>query len=164
MTICELTKEHAQDFLKMQLQLDEETDDMLFEAGERPNDIERVYRNIEYTKEIGSVVLVAYQDGKCVGFALANRGTLNRVRHSAYLVIGILKDYQGMGIGNALFGALIERARDSNIKRLELTVRTANHAGIALYEKYGFEVEGVKRCAMLVNGEYVDEYYMARIL
>jgi len=164
MTICELTKEHAQDFLKMQLQLDKETDNMLFEAGERPNDIERVHRNIEYTKEIGSVVLLAYKDEVCAGFALANRGTLNRVRHSAYIVIGVLEAYQSIGVGKALFCELIEWAKDNAIKRLELTVRTSNQIGISLYEKYGFEIEGVKKHAMLVNGEYVDEYYMARIL
>jgi len=41
---------------------------------------------------------------------------------------------------------------------------THNHAGINLYKKYGFEIEGIKKCAMLVNNVYVDEYYMAKIL
>jgi len=47
MVICELSKENAHDFLAMQLQLDQETDNMMFEAGERPNDIGRVINNIE---------------------------------------------------------------------------------------------------------------------
>ena len=37
MDIRELSKENAHDFLAMQLQLDQETEDMLFEPGERPN-------------------------------------------------------------------------------------------------------------------------------
>jgi len=32
-----------------------------------------------------------------------------------------------------------------------------------LYEKNGFIIEGVKKNAMLVNKEYVDEYYMAKL-
>ncbi len=33
-----------------------------------------------------------------------------------------------------------------------------------LYEKSGFKVEGIRAKSMLVNGELVDEYYMAKIL
>jgi RimJ/RimL family protein N-acetyltransferase len=33
-----------------------------------------------------------------------------------------------------------------------------------LYEKSGFVVEGIKKNAMFVDGEYVDEYYMAKLL
>ena len=33
-----------------------------------------------------------------------------------------------------------------------------------LYEKNGFVVEGIKRDAMFVDGNYVDEYYMAKLL
>lgn len=32
-----------------------------------------------------------------------------------------------------------------------------------LYEKNGFIVEGVKKKSMIVDGTYVDEYYMAKI-
>jgi RimJ/RimL family protein N-acetyltransferase len=28
----------------------------------------------------------------------------------------------------------------------------------------GFEVEGVKKHSLFVNGEYVDEYYMAKYI
>jgi len=164
MTICELTKEKAHDFLAMQLQLDQETENMMFEAGERPNDINRVYNNIISNKSTGSIVFLVYEDEKCVGFLLANRGSLKRIRHSAYIVIGILSEYQGKGIGTTLFGKLIEWAENNNLKRLELTVMAHNKRGVNLYKKYGFEIEGVKRCAMFVNNAYVDEYYMAKIL
>ena len=39
-----------------------------------------------------------------------------------------------------------------------------NHAGIALYKKMGFEIEGVKKDSLLINDQYVDEYYMSKIL
>jgi RimJ/RimL family protein N-acetyltransferase len=41
---------------------------------------------------------------------------------------------------------------------------THNIAGIALYKKMGFEIEGTKRDSLLINGEYVDEYYMSKLL
>lgn len=41
---------------------------------------------------------------------------------------------------------------------------THNLAGIALYKKMGFEIEGRKRHSLRVNGAYVDEYYMSKLL
>ncbi len=50
-----------------------------------------------------------------------------------------------------------------DLVRLELTVYADNAAGIALYEKFGFVIEGTQRLFAFRNGEYVDAYSMARI-
>ena len=39
----------------------------------------------------------------------------------------------------------------------------ANAAGIALYEKFGLEIEGTHRCFAFREGEYVDAYSMVRV-
>ena len=39
-----------------------------------------------------------------------------------------------------------------------------NERAIRLYKKMGFEIEGTKKHSLFVNGQYVDEYYMAKIL
>jgi putative acetyltransferase len=39
----------------------------------------------------------------------------------------------------------------------------ANAIGIALYEKFGFEIEGTHRRYAFRNGQYVDAYSMARV-
>ncbi|VTP81893.1 putative acetyltransferase YhhY [Leclercia adecarboxylata] len=36
-------------------------------------------------------------------------------------------------------------------------------AAVALYQRFGFEIEGTGRKFALRNGEYVDAYYMARM-
>ncbi len=41
---------------------------------------------------------------------------------------------------------------------------TYNTAGIALYKKMGFEIEGTKRNSLFIDGKYVDEYYMSKLL
>ncbi len=41
---------------------------------------------------------------------------------------------------------------------------THNQAGLALYQKRGFTIEGVKRRVLRIEGEYADEYYMAELL
>ncbi len=50
------------------------------------------------------------------------------------------------------------------LDRIELTVMTHNEAGIALYRRQSFEIEGVKKQSLLMDGQYVDEYYMAKLL
>jgi putative acetyltransferase len=50
-----------------------------------------------------------------------------------------------------------------DLTRIELSVYTDNAAGIVLYEKFGFEIEGTHRRYAFRNGEYVDAYSMARV-
>jgi putative acetyltransferase len=42
-------------------------------------------------------------------------------------------------------------------------VYTDNAAAIALYKKFGFEIEGTHRRYAFRNGEYVDAYSMAHL-
>ena len=67
------------------------------------------------------------------------------------------------GVGTALMAALCEYAdRWAGVLRLELNVYTDNLPAIALYRKFGFEVEGTHRGYALRDGVYVDSYSMAR--
>lgn len=91
-------------------------------------------------------------------------GEFRRNKHSVYVVIGILAAFTGRGIGTLLFQAMEGWARAKHIHRLELTVMVHNHAALALYQKMGFKIEGTKRDSLLVDGAYVDEYYMAKLL
>ena len=47
--------------------------------------------------------------------------------------------------------------------RIELIVFTDNAAAIALYRKFGFELEGTHRAYALRDGRYVDALAMARL-
>lgn len=37
-------------------------------------------------------------------------------------------------------------------------------AEIALYKKSGFEIEGIKRHSLIIGEEFVNEYYMPKII
>lgn len=153
----------AAPLLEMQLQLDGETNNMMYEVGERVAEIsDKEQEIVEYIKS-NSLYLVVEIEKKIIGFLCAERGRYNRIRHSAYLVIGILQSYQGLGIGSKLFRELDLWAHASSIKRLELTVMTHNKNAIKLYGKYGFETEGLKKKSLVIGDSFVDEYYMAKI-
>jgi RimJ/RimL family protein N-acetyltransferase len=51
----------------------------------------------------------------------------------------------------------------AGLKRLELTVHTTNLRAVSVYLRHGFLVEGMHRSSLLVDGKYVDEYFMSLI-
>ncbi|MFR5979238.1 MAG: N-acetyltransferase family protein, partial [Lactococcus lactis] len=77
---------------------------------------------------------------------------------------GIIEEFQHQGIGSQLFEELERWAKEKAVKRLELTVMINNYAAIALFQKHGFTIEGVRREAVCVDGKYIDEFYMSKIL
>ncbi len=81
-----------------------------------------------------------------------------------YIACGVLKEYRGQGIGTKLFNEVEKWALENDIIRLDLTVVTENEAAIALYEKLGFEKEGIKRASFYLEGRVLDQYYMGKLL
>jgi len=50
-----------------------------------------------------------------------------------------------------------------NVQRLELEVNVDNPAGVRLYRKFGFEIEGTKRWHAFGDGRLADSHFMARL-
>ena len=143
----------------------EKSNFMLFGPGERKISIEQQMNRINAMKEEkSSAILVAEDNGQLAGYLVAIGGNPTRAKHAVYLVIGIEESSRGQGIGTGLFTKVEEWAKDQGVHRLELTVMVHNEAGIALYKKKGFEIEGVKKHSLFIEGKYVDEYYMAKLI
>lgn len=87
-----------------------------------------------------------------------------RRRHAMNLGIALLPRAQGQGIGRALMQALCDYADDwAQVLRIELGVYADNARAIALYQRFGFEIEGRQRGYALRGGQYVDTLMMARL-
>ena len=164
MLIREIEMKDAEHINELIKKVESEAEYMLMGAGERQTTPEQQRTQVEQILgQENSTILVAEED-KLVGYLLCMGGSAARIRHSAYLVIGIVREYRGKGIGTKLFQALDQWAKSKELTRLELTVVSKNEPGIALYKKSGFEMEGTKRQSLKVDGVYHDEYVMARIL
>ena len=108
--------------------------------------------------------LVACVDEEVVGHLGLEAFTRPRRRHAGEIGMAVRDDWQGRGVGTALMEAALDLADNwLGLTRIELGVYTDNTAGVALYKKFGFEVEGTHRRYAFRNGEYVDSYSMARI-
>ncbi len=164
-TIREIRPEDAADFLAMLARLDQETRFMLAEPGERQTTASEQADRIRQVLARGnSTILLAECDGRIIGHVAAFGGTYRRSRHTAYVVIGILRAFTGLGLGTRLLETLEQWARQHLIHRLELTVMTHNERAIWLYSKMGYQIEGVQKDSLRVDGQYVDEYRMAKLL
>jgi ribosomal protein S18 acetylase RimI-like enzyme len=106
--------------------------------------------------------LVAEAQGELVGHAMLDPLPLAAVRHVVHLTLAVHPGWQGRGVGRALLQGLIEWARAAPaIQKIELNVRSSNHAAQALYRKLGFsEIGRWQRRVKIAQDEYVDDVAM----
>jgi putative acetyltransferase len=108
------------------------------------------------------VRVVAEVDGVIVGDAELKQLAPKRCAHVGVLFVGVHPDFHRRGIGRALMQYLIDHGREQGLKRLELNVRSDNHAAIALYRAVGFRHEGTReRFIALDDGTLIDDWTMA---
>ena len=117
-----------------------------------------------YNAGAGFYNLIAEVEGAVVGQLGMQVCQNPRRRHVAEIGMGVSEEFQGQGIGSALLRAALEMADNwLNIRRVELTVYSSNEAAIALYERFGFEVEAELADYAFQYGKYVTALAMARI-
>ena len=105
--------------------------------------------------------VVAIHDNKLIGWCDISSLQRPIYEHCGELGIGVLKPFRGQGIGEALIRAALEKAKARGLTRIELTVFEPNKAAMHLYTKLGFVVEGTKKKAGLIDGQYFDVICMA---
>jgi len=134
------------------------------------NTLQIPYSSLESVREqltksgAGDHLLVAEIEGEVVGVIGLHTSSRPRVNHKAEVGMMVRDDWKGKGVGAALMQAVIELAdKWLNLTRIELTVFTDNESAIALYRKFGFEIEGTLRKYAFRDGEFVDAFAMARI-
>ncbi|HUX13573.1 MAG TPA: GNAT family N-acetyltransferase [Spirochaetia bacterium] len=165
MHIRAISESDADQFLLLTRKLDEETVFRLYEPGENLRSVEEERCWIrEIISNPRSVLLVTEIDDCLVGYLMASGRDIARIKHVVHISIGILQSHTGKGIGTRLFAALEEWARTNDVHRLELTVMVNNPIAQALYSKMGFKIEGTKRDSLFVNGTYIDDIYMAKLI
>lgn len=165
-TIRRALEEDAPAVLALACALDRETSFMMLEPGERTSSVEEQARRIQsmHTSGNGMLFVAENEGGALAGLLGAQGGQYRRNRHTVRIFVGVRQAYAGQGIGTQLFCAMEDWARAWGAHRLELTVMAHNQRGLALYHKMGFTIEGRLRDALKVDGQYIDEFVMAKIL
>jgi RimJ/RimL family protein N-acetyltransferase len=109
-----------------------------------------------------AAVFVAEEDGNVVGRLSIARDAHPASQHVADLGLMVARGHRRRGIGLALMEAAEDWARLAGVRKIELHVFPHNEAAIALYERMGYEREGVRRRHYRRGDELVDAILMAK--
>jgi len=107
-------------------------------------------------------IFVAEQGAELAGFIALSQGLFEKNAHVASLMIGVLRAHWGCRVAQDLMDAALGWARDREIRRIELGVMEGNTRALRFYLRYGFVREGVRSAAFVIDGEPVDELFLAR--
>ena len=186
MPIRTLDARDAEDFVDLLAALDRETEYLMFEPGERPVDLESLRARLA-NRDPANGLLYALADPApggpaegappdlaepsprrpdepLTGFVGGQRRAGRRNRHAMHLVVAIRQTRVGRGHGRALLDAVERFARREGVSRLELSVQVDNPRAVGLYERAGFEREGVQRRAVRLGETWRDAYAYAKLL
>lgn len=157
----------AVDFLTFMKQVTLETDYLVMEEDafsySEEETAEILYQSLEKDNRL---CLLAKIEEKVIGVIHVRAASPHRISHIGTIFIAVLKEYWGQGIGRILLEEVIAWAEEmGKLKRLELTVQVRNERAVNLYQACGFEIEGLqKRGARTDEGEWLDLYYMGRLI
>mgnify|MGYP005749085383 CR=1 FL=1 len=127
--------------------------------------IETVKERINPTSD--KFVLGAFDNKETlVGIVTFFRETGLKTKHKANVYgMYVAPEARGKGVAKHLMQELINKAKEiDGVEQLLLTVVQDNVSAKKLYNSLGFEVYGVERNALKVNGEYLDEDWMVLFL
>ncbi|MCV2349489.1 GNAT family N-acetyltransferase [Paucibacter sp. Y2R2-4] len=116
---------------------------------------------IRSSLEDDSVLIVARDQQRVVGWAQIQRGQGAVVAHRGDLGMGVSPAYRGRGLGKQLLLSCIGAAGAKGIACIELEVRADNRCALNLYRSLGFNMDSIVRDAMLIDGVFHNAFRMS---
>ena len=114
----------------------------------------------------GIIKLVAVDGTEVAGYCeLVTEPNQPRHRHAGEInMIATHPSFRGRQVGEKLMAAMVDLADNwLQLTRLGLIVWKDNTGAIALYERFGFSVEGTMPNYVFLDGKYVDAQMMGRV-
>lgn len=144
----------------------EETPFLLREPEECTMTVAQEQDYLRRTLQSPSITMLLCEvNGKLAGNCRISRHTKLKTQHRASIGIALMQEFWGLGIGTAMFQALIRIAREEGITQLELEVFAGNQRAIALYQKMGFRIVAEHPNAIRQkDGTLISEFLMIKEL
>lgn len=123
--------------------------EMLVEDLDQVMEIEQDLFSVPWTREgfftfltrDHAMFLVVEEKGKILGYC----GLLMVLDEGDITNVAVKRERQSEGIGNFLMESLIRLAADLGVKTIHLEVRAGNEKAIRLYERVGFNRDGIRK-------------------
>jgi RimJ/RimL family protein N-acetyltransferase len=126
-----------------------------------PRSMEEEKAFIREMKEKDNMYIGVERQERVVGIARVIRGEIQMKRHTGLFRTWLADEAQSLGIGKKIMD-YTDMWCEQHIRKLSLTVFSSNQIAYQLYKKYGFHEEGNQKEQAFINGEYVDELWMAK--
>lgn len=143
----------------------EESEFIPYVKGEFDPTIEEEEKWIQsYLDNKNSLLLLAVHQGNIIGNINFTGLQQQIMYHTARLGMGMLANWQGIGVGSALLSNALQWAKkNSPLEIIYLEVYANNNAGLVLYRKNGFEESGKRKEIFKVDDKiYIDEIIMTQ--
>jgi putative acetyltransferase len=129
-----------------------------------PELIKRWMETLDYERILP--IMAFEPGGRAVGNAFLHLPRNEESKHKGIFGIFIRDDYQGRGLGTLMTGLMIDIARLKGLRKISLDVFSSNEKAIRVYEKCGFETEGLMKEEYwhYLTESYRDAYRMAILL
>lgn len=165
LTIREINLADMNDYIALKHHVKSHSSYLLFEEDENilTNDAEQKLLETVITST-NSTIFLAFDGAQLIGYMDVIGYISRRQRHIATVFPGLHADYRHQGIGSELMKTTTAWAVNHNVRRLQSSVVKENEAALALFNKFDFSIEGTRRKAVLINNEFLDEYYLAKLL
>ncbi|MBY3618762.1 GNAT family N-acetyltransferase [Acinetobacter sp. CUI P1] len=149
---------------ELRVQIDSETENLDREPGEAFIDEIGFQQLIQSdSEEPRNLFLVAVVEDRIVGFSRCEGNPLKRFAHKVEFGVCVLQDYWGYGIGNNFLKESIAWSDANGIQKITLNVLETNDKAVKLYQKLGFEIEGIlKNNKILSDGKFYNTIMMGR--
>jgi len=110
-------------------------------------------------------IVGAFNENELVGMSGLFQLKGAKVEHKAVIWgVYVQQAHRQQGVGKEVVQTTVDHAwEDETLNVLQLGVSLNNFPAINLYANLGFESYGVEKRALLVNGQYIDEYLMAMV-
>ena len=103
------------------------------------------WRSSEFEREVKenkmAIYYVAVEAGRVIGYA----GMWHVVMEGHITNVGVLQEARRKGVGSMLMEKIIEVAVEKKMEGITLEVRMGNAPAQALYHKFGFKAEGIRK-------------------
>ena len=158
-----LTKEDAEKYWELRLQALQVNPEAFVttyeEAIRQENPIKRVENNLTATT---SCTFGAFNEkNQLVGVVTLLTEEKEAYKHKGHIVaMYVDASNRRSGLARELIRKAIEKAREMNLEQLTLGVVSTNDPAKKLYESMGFQMYGIEKRALKINGVYSDDEYM----
>lgn len=112
-----------------------------------------------------AAVHAVFRDGEPVGLMGVMRQKSSKMKHRAMLVMVYVRaGERGRGTAKALLQAMLDHARTTGVRQIELLASAENDAALGFYRREGFSEIGRIPAGVIHEGREIDDVMMMRRL